>query len=200
MAAGSPRTRTNNTSHPAAELAAVLQAAERFVRAIEARSIALTLKLDLTMPQLRALMTIRRLRRAHGRQLAAVLKVSPGAIVAICDHLEARGYVRRVTDTRDRRITWFELTDQGLAGLKATPTADLARSRIKALIAGLSGAERQGFITIADGFVEAISVALELDTEVRTDAIEPARPRPGSQRHAPPAGGASPPTRPSASA
>jgi DNA-binding MarR family transcriptional regulator len=175
--APSPRTHTTDTLQPAPELAAVLQAAERFVRAIEARSIALMLKLDLTMPQLRVLMTIRRLRRAHGRQLAAVLKVTPGAIVAICDHLEARGYVRRVTDTHDRRITWFELTDHGLAGLKATPTADLARSRIKALIAGLSEAQRQGFITVADAFVEAISVALEVETEPRAEATDPARMR-----------------------
>lgn len=158
---GSPQ--TNDAPPPGAELVDVLHAAERFVLAIEARSIALMLKLDLTMPQLRTLMIIRRLQRAHGRQLASLLNVTPGAIVAICDHLEERGYVRRVADTSDRRITWFELTERGLAGLKAAPTAATARSRIRALVAELSGAERLGFIKIADAFVEAISVALESD-------------------------------------
>ena len=148
-----------------AELAGVLHAAERFVRAIEARSMALMLKLDVTMPQLRTLLTIRRLRRAHGRQLAAALNVTPGAIVAICDHLERHGYVRRVTDTSDRRITWFEVTDLGRAGLRATPTAEIARSRIKALIAGLSGPERAAFIEIANAFADAIATALELEAE-----------------------------------
>src|SRR5260221_12822987 len=87
--------RASSREASAAELLPVVRAAERFVGAVEARSIALTLKLDLTIPQLRTLMTIRRLERAHGRQLAAVLKVTPGAVVAICDHLEERGYVRR---------------------------------------------------------------------------------------------------------
>jgi DNA-binding MarR family transcriptional regulator len=118
------------------------------------------LKLDVTMPQLRTLMTIRRLGRAHGRQLAAANKVTPGAVVAICDQLEKRGYVRRVTDTHDRRITWFEVTEHRIAELKATPTSDMARRRTKHLIVSLSTSEREGFIKIADAFVDAMAVAL----------------------------------------
>jgi DNA-binding MarR family transcriptional regulator len=144
----------------AAELLPVVRAAERFVGAVEARSIALMLKLDVTMPQLRTLMTIRRLGRAHGRQLAAALKVTPGAVVAICDHLEQRGYVLRVTDTHDRRITWFVVTERGMAGLKATPTSDMARRRTKHLIVSLTASEREGFIKIADAFVDALALAL----------------------------------------
>jgi DNA-binding MarR family transcriptional regulator len=118
------------------------------------------LKLDVTMPQLRTLMTIRRLGRAHGRQLAAANKVTPGAVVAICDQLEKRGYVRRVTDIHDRRITWFEVTEHGIAELKATPTSDIARRRTKHVIASLSTSEREGFIKIADAFVDAMALAL----------------------------------------
>jgi DNA-binding MarR family transcriptional regulator len=118
------------------------------------------LNMELTMTQLRALMTIRRLGRAHGRQLAATLGVTPGAIVAICDHLEHSGYVRRVADTRDRRITWFEVTEQGVAGLKVTPASNIARSRTKDLIASLTASEREGFIKIADAFVDAMAMAL----------------------------------------
>jgi DNA-binding MarR family transcriptional regulator len=142
------------------ELLPVVRAAERFVGAVEARSIALMLNMELTMTQLRALMTIRRLGRAHGRQLAATLGVTPGAIVAICDHLEHSGYVRRVADTRDRRITWFEVTEQGVAGLKVTPASNIARSRTKDLIASLTASEREGFIKIADAFVDAMAMAL----------------------------------------
>jgi DNA-binding MarR family transcriptional regulator len=159
-------------SKPEPELAEVVEAAERFVLAIEARSMAFMLKLDLTMPQLRGLLTIRRLRRAHGRQLAALLNVTPGAIVAICDHLEARGYVRRVPDVIDRRITWFEPTEEALGRLRATPTGKIARSRIKALIAGMSRTERQGFVKIAEAFADAISVALESQPEGRDDMAE----------------------------
>jgi DNA-binding MarR family transcriptional regulator len=168
MAAREPaRARHKLKAEP--ELAEVVEAAERFVLAIESLSMALMLKLDLTMPQLRVLLTIRRSRRAHGRQLASVLNVTPGAIVAICDHLEARGYVRRVTDGVDRRITWFEPTEEALGRLRATPTGKIARSRIKALIAGMSDTERQGFVKIAEAFADAISVTLESQPEARDD-------------------------------
>jgi DNA-binding MarR family transcriptional regulator len=150
----------------AAELVSVVRAAERFAGAIEARAIALMLQLDLTMPQLRAVTTLRRIGRANGRQLAAALGVTPGAVVAICDHLEKREYVRRLTDTRDRRITWFELTEQGAAALKAALTIDstTARSRTKALIASLTTSEREGFIKIANAFADALDSVLQAET------------------------------------
>jgi len=156
---------TSSTEASAAELRPVVLAAERFVAAIEARSIALTFRLDLTMPQLRAVMTIRRNRRANGRQLSAALSLTPGAVVAICDHLEERGYVRRVADTGDRRITWFELTERGSAALKATPATAVARSRVKSLISSLSKSEREGFIKVADAFADALGSVLEVDTD-----------------------------------
>jgi DNA-binding MarR family transcriptional regulator len=161
--------RASSSTASAAELLRVVRAAERFVEAVEARSIALMLKLELSMPQLRALMTIRRLERVHGRQLAAALEVTPGAVVAICDHLEERGYVRRVPDTRDRRITWFEVTEQAVAGLKATPTGAVARRRTKSLIASLTTSEREGFIKIADAFVDAIGVAVAEPADARPE-------------------------------
>src|SRR5260370_4255628 len=118
---GSPREAS------AMEILPVVRAAERFVEGVEGRYIALMLDMELTMTQLRALMPIRRLGRAHGRQLAATLGVTPGAIVAICDHLEHSGYVRGGTDTRDRRITWFEVTEQGGVGLHSDPAPALHR-------------------------------------------------------------------------
>jgi DNA-binding MarR family transcriptional regulator len=139
-----------------AELRQVLLAAERFVAAIEARSIALMLRLDLTLPQLRALVIIHRCGRSNGRQLAAGLHLTPGAIVAICDHLERRAYVRRIADTADRRITWFELTDQGAAVFNMTPATTIARRRMKAFLTDLSSPERDGFVKVANAFAEAL--------------------------------------------
>jgi len=162
----------------AAELVSVVRAAERFAAAIEARAIALMLQLDLTMPQLRAITTLRRLGRANGRQLAAAVGVTPGAIVAICDHLEKREYVRRVTDTRDRRITWFELTEQGAAALKTALTIDstTARSRTKALISSLTSSEREGFIKIANAFADALGSVLQAETSDAGDHADTRRP------------------------
>lgn len=65
---------------------------------------------ELTMPQFRALVTIRRFGRQTGRELAKRLHVTPGTLVPLIDRLEEQGYVRRVPDTEDRRLTWLELT------------------------------------------------------------------------------------------
>jgi DNA-binding MarR family transcriptional regulator len=65
---------------------------------------------EVTMPQLRALVTIRRWGRQTGRDLARRLHVTPGTLVPLIDRLEEQGYVRRVPDKEDRRLTWVELT------------------------------------------------------------------------------------------
>jgi DNA-binding MarR family transcriptional regulator len=65
---------------------------------------------ELTMAQFRALMTIRRWGRQTGRELAGRLRVTPGTLVPMVDRLEEQGYVRRVPDHDDRRLTWLELT------------------------------------------------------------------------------------------
>jgi DNA-binding MarR family transcriptional regulator len=45
--------------------------------------------------------------------LAQRLMVTPRVITGIVDRLEARGYVRRINDPRDRRLTRLELTEAG---------------------------------------------------------------------------------------
>ncbi len=140
-----------------------MRAAELFAAAIEARAIALMMQLDLSMPQLRTVLILRQRGRANGRQLAEALQVTPGAIVAICDHLEQRGYVRRLSDTTDRRITWFELTPDGASAFK--PATKLPRRRVKAVIASLTPSEREGFIRTADAFAEALVAVFGAEAE-----------------------------------
>ncbi len=65
---------------------------------------------DLTMAQFRALTAIRRWGRQTGRELAGRLHVTPGTLVPLIDRLEEQGYLRRVPDQVDRRLTWLELT------------------------------------------------------------------------------------------
>jgi DNA-binding MarR family transcriptional regulator len=153
------RERAVTTAGP--ELAAVVQSAERFAAANEARAIALMLKLELTMPELRTVMTVRRLGRANGRQLAAALGLTPAAVVGIGDKLESRGYLRRIADAYDRRITWFELTPKGAAALKSSPAIGRARSRMKAFLTSLTPCEREGFVKVADAFAAALESALQ---------------------------------------
>jgi DNA-binding MarR family transcriptional regulator len=65
---------------------------------------------DLTMAQFRALAAMRRWGRQTGRELAQRLHVTPGTLVPLFDRLEELGYLRRVPDMDDRRLTWLELT------------------------------------------------------------------------------------------
>lgn len=65
---------------------------------------------DLTMPQFRALVMLRRWGPQTGRELARRLHVTPGTLVPLVDRVEEQGYVRRVPDQEDRRLTWLELT------------------------------------------------------------------------------------------
>src|SRR5215472_18242242 len=65
---------------------------------------------DITMSQFRALVMIRRWGPQTGRELAGRLHVTPGTLVPLVDRLEEQGYLRRVPDKEDRRLTWLELT------------------------------------------------------------------------------------------
>ena len=84
---------------------------------------------DLTMSQFRALATVRRWGRQTGRELARRLHVTPGTLVPLVDRLEELGYLRRVPDQADRRLTWLELTPkaerlfQRMWGMGATKVA-----------------------------------------------------------------------------
>jgi hypothetical protein len=102
-------------------------------------------------------------RVADGRASArhpGCLRLTPGAI---CDHLEARGYITRVADTVDRRITWFELTERGAAVFNLTPATTFAKARMKALLLGLSSSDREGFVKVANAFAEALESAFPVE-------------------------------------
>lgn len=68
------------------------------------------MEIDLTMAQFRALTALRMAGNLTGKDLAARLHVTPGTLIPLLDRLEAQGYVRRVPDLDDRRLTWIELT------------------------------------------------------------------------------------------
>src|SRR5205814_10333371 len=102
----------------------------------------------------------------------AGLRLTPGAIVAICDHLEQRGYLQRVPDMADRRVTWFELTKAGEAVFNKRPATTIAKMRMKTLLAGLSNAEREGFIKVANAFADALESTLAA-TDAELAATEP---------------------------
>jgi DNA-binding MarR family transcriptional regulator len=68
---------------------------------------------DFTMTQLRFMGQLIHHGRTSGRELASALGITPSSVVTLVDRLENKGFVRRVADQADRRVTWIELTDEG---------------------------------------------------------------------------------------
>src|SRR3984893_5190727 len=111
-------------------------ALKRLVSVLSADLMEVFSRLNVTLPQLRVLHIIRKEERVSGRQLARELNVSPGAIVQLCDRLQEQGYVERVRDTEDRRVTWFQLTESARALFEELLA--IRRSRLAPALARLS--------------------------------------------------------------
>ncbi|HET9781885.1 MAG TPA: MarR family transcriptional regulator [Candidatus Dormibacteraeota bacterium] len=92
------------------ELRAIMRAWGRQQLAFSDETMRFFMDVDLTMPQFRALVMLRRWGPQTGRELARRLHVTPGTLVPLVDRLEEQGYLRRVPDQEDRRLTWLELT------------------------------------------------------------------------------------------
>lgn len=68
---------------------------------------------DISAPQLIVLSS---LASGEGRSAAALCKsisYDPGAMTRMIDRLEQRGFIRRVRDTGDRRLTNLQMTEEG---------------------------------------------------------------------------------------
>lgn len=126
-------------------------------------------KNNLTIAQMRAMHAISQADRLSGRQLARELHISPAAVVPLCDRLERDGYVTRVPDTVDRRVTWFELTDGGRKTLEEISWA--SPSRMMGALAHLEMRDREALIRI----LEKLADELERDAEPRARARERSR-------------------------
>ncbi|HKC19806.1 MAG TPA: MarR family transcriptional regulator [Candidatus Dormibacteraeota bacterium] len=92
------------------ELRSIMRAWGRQQLAFSDETMRFFMDVDLTMPQFRALVMLRRWGPQTGRELAGRLHVTPGTLVPLVDRMEEQGYVRRVPDLEDRRLTWLELT------------------------------------------------------------------------------------------
>src|ERR1700730_7633714 len=130
---------------PEAQAPAAL-ALKRLVSVLSADLMEVFSRLNVTLPQLRVLHIVRKEERVSGRQLSRELTVSPGAIVQLCDRLQEQGYVERVPDTEDRRVTWFQLTESA-RGLFEGVLA-IRRSRLAPALARLSEKDMESLTRI----------------------------------------------------
>jgi DNA-binding MarR family transcriptional regulator len=70
-------------------------------------------RLNMTYPQLGALMTLIRKDDITQSQLAELLETDNTTAMVLCDSLEKRGWLVRTRDKTDRRVNRLSLTDSG---------------------------------------------------------------------------------------
>jgi DNA-binding MarR family transcriptional regulator len=126
------------------ELRFIMRAWGRQQHALAAETARFFMDLELTMAQFRALAVIRHHSgRLTGRDLAGRLHVTPGTLVPLCDRLEEQGYLRRVPDQDDRRLTWLEMTPKSERLFERLRGGGVMR--VAAAIAHLQPADRKVF-------------------------------------------------------
>jgi DNA-binding MarR family transcriptional regulator len=135
-------------------LAPAALALKRVVSALSADLMEVFSGLNVTLPQLRVLHLIRKEGRVSGRQLARELNVSPGAVVQLCDRLQEQGYLERVPDTDDRRVTWFQLTET--ARTLFEEVLAVRRSRLAPALASLSESDVETLTRILGGMADVL--------------------------------------------
>jgi DNA-binding MarR family transcriptional regulator len=150
------------------ELAPAAAALKRLIAALSADMMEVFSRLNVTIPQLRVLHLIRKGERVSGRQLARELNVSPGAVVQLCDRLQEQGYVERVHDTEDRRVTWFQLTPSARALFEEVLA--IRRSRLAPALGRLSQSDVKHLSRILGEMADVV------DSERRSEPTRPASP------------------------
>lgn len=110
------------------------------------------LNVDLSMPQLKALMVLYHRGIVRVGEVARMLGLSPNATTAVLDRLEGEGLARRQADPTDRRAVLVELTEAGTAWIRELLSANardfaelldqLSLSDLEALHQGMAALSR----------------------------------------------------------
>ena len=157
------------------ELKSLIRAWGRQQEAVFGDTARTFIDLDLTMGQFRTLVAVRRAGRLSGRELAARLRVNPASVVPHVDRLEELGYLRRVPDRDDRRLTWLELTPRGDLLFSTLTAAGIAR--IASAFSALTRPDRQTFRKLLDKIADHL--------EAQAPSADASDPYPSSPDRAP---------------
>lgn len=112
-------------------------------------------KTKITMPQLIVLEDLSRTGPLKMSDLAHRMHVTTAAATGMIDRLVRDGYVARVNDPKDRRITWIKLTGKGE---KSTHHIVAQRKHITAQMFGMiSNNEREEYLRILRHILEHLT-------------------------------------------
>ena len=120
---GGAKAATASVCRAEADAAEVVQSLRRLFKGIHQYSKALQRRSGLSSPQAWALTILDAERGLSLRELAERMYAHPSTVSGIMDRLVSHGWVRRETDTRDRRGIRLSLTPAGRRLLRSSPPA-----------------------------------------------------------------------------
>ncbi len=100
----------------------ILRTLRRIIRAVDIYSRKLKTKHDITGPQLVCLLEVAEQGPITSSAISKNVHLSASTVVGIVDRLEARGLIKRERDTRDRRMVYLNVTEQGRELADAAPS------------------------------------------------------------------------------
>lgn len=100
----------------------ILQALRRIIRAIDLHSRKLSAQHKITGPQLVCLLSVEEHEPVTPSAIARHVHLSPSTVIGILDRLEAKEFVQRARDLKDRRLVQVSLTEQGKALVANAPS------------------------------------------------------------------------------
>lgn len=99
----------------------LLIALRKIIRAIDMHSRKLNKDVGLTGPQLMILQNVGKNDGVMVREIADTINLSSATVTSVLDRMEARGLVKRVRSTIDKRKVGVYLTDKGELALSTAP-------------------------------------------------------------------------------
>jgi len=125
------------------------------------------LNVDLSMPQLKALMALHDRGAVRVGEVAHMLAMSANATTAVLDRLEDEALIRRQLDPSDRRAVLVELTEHGTDWI-----TELLAANVRAFTDVLEQLEEPDLFALHQGMA-ALSAVLEQRRELEGRAGHP---------------------------
>jgi len=99
----------------------ILVAIRRIMRAIDLQSKHLVKSAGLTAPQLVIMQFLRKNGKSSPSTIAKQVALSQATVTSILDRLDKAGFTRRDRSTKDKRIVYACLTDEGMTKIEEAP-------------------------------------------------------------------------------
>ena len=112
---------TVQTDHPRYDLL-VLSRIRSLIHAFDIHSRRLNSRYGLTSPQLVCLLDVMEHEGTTAREISRRIHLGQSTLVGVLDRLEAKGFVERHRDIRDRRRILVAATKEGKRAVKKTPS------------------------------------------------------------------------------